>query len=316
MGPVLLLGYSRSGTTLLRVMLDAHSQICIAREHEHFLNLPRRFRREWFEAREAQELAGTILAERRGLLGAENRAVLEEAIAAALPGDLAAVLTAVHMAYLRVEGRVGARWGAKKPQHWRIVTLLRRLFPTAEYVYIVRDPRDVVASMLEHFSEHVRLGWFVPRHLLVAWHWRRAHREVMTHAGIVGSKRFILLQYEKLVDDTETQLRRLCEFLAVPFEPQMLAPQRAIENSRVSVRSLDKVHRELRSAPHTGRVGRFSARLTPSQAADVAWVCREEMQALGYAEPSDDSPALRRVLTTGAARLLDLAWSARRLVWS
>jgi hypothetical protein len=314
LGPVLMLGYSRSGTTLLRVMLDAHPGICIAREHEHFLTLPRKLRREWFEPGDARELVETILAERRALLGAESREVLEQEMLRTLPGGLSAVLTAIHMAYLRVEGRSGARWGAKKPQHWRIVSLLRRLYPNAQYVYIVRDPLDVVASMLEHFPHHVPMGRVLPRHLLLAWHWRRSHRDVMRHGSIVGSGRFAMLRYEDLVKDGERELRRLCAFLEVPFEEGMLRPQDAVRTGRVTVRSLEKVHRELRSAPHRGRIGRFSRTLSPLQASDVAWVCREEMKALHYAPPRQGSSAVRRAMATGAVHSFELAWAAVRTV--
>lgn len=293
-------------------MLDSHPAICIAREHEHFLTLPKRLGSHWFERCDGKRLVDIILAEPRALLGSESREILEEEMLRVLPGDLSAVFTAIHVAYLRLEGRSGARWGAKKPQHWRVVSLLRRLYPEAQYIFIVRDPLDVVASMLEHFPHHVRMGRIVPRHLLLAWHWRRAHRDVMRHGHLVGTGRFFMLRYEDLVDDGERELRRVCAFLQVEFNEAMLRPHDAVRAGRVTVRSLDRVHSELRSAPHGGRIGRFSRTLSPEQVSDVAWICRKEMEALRYATPPHGSSVLRRAMTGVAVGSFEVAWVAIR----
>ena len=311
--PVFVLGYSRSGTTLLRLMLDANPGLCVAREHELFLNLPGKLGRGPFAHADVERIADAVLAERRGLLTAQQRDALTAELSRNLPGGLEAVFASVHRVYQDSLGRGAARWGAKKPQHWRIVNDLEEWFPGAQFVSIVREPRDVVASMLEHFPHHVRGRNLVAPHLLVAWQWRRAQRELHAFARRCGERRFLELRYEDLVGDPREVLSRVCTFLGLPFDEAMLRTDRAIEQGRAGVRSLATAHQELRKAAHGARVGRFSARLSPRQAAQIAAICSREMQELGYDGPAEGLRAAARFQARSLGAALDLTWSVRRL---
>lgn len=109
------------------------------------------------------------------------------------------------------------RWGDKRPNYRNYMWVIQRMFPDAQFIHLVRDGRDCVASMakLKDWKDSTS-----PR--LRAWmesidHGERAKREMPADT-------FYELQYERLVTEPEEQLTKLCAYLGEPFDEAMLRP--------------------------------------------------------------------------------------------
>jgi hypothetical protein len=104
-------------------------------------------------------------------------------------------------------------WGDKTPNYGLHLEEIGRLLPEARFIHIIRDGRDVAAS--------IRDLWFAPSKdfadLARDWEWR-----VRTIRAQGESYPFYLeIRYEHLLSDTEENLREICSFLEIPFHPRM-----------------------------------------------------------------------------------------------
>ena len=215
--PVFLMGCPRSGTTLLSAMLHAHPEIAVAPE-TRFL-LPAYERREEFGdltvAANRRRLGEFITG--RGTLFKDlriDRDAVIEAVAAA-PPTLGSAVSRVWQQFAADRG--ASRWIEKRPAYWRHIPTLLRLFPDAQIVHLVRDPRAVVASLLQ-------VDWFddadsVPH---TAALWVQAEHELRKWGRRLPADSYHRLRFEDLTADPRGELGRLTDFLAAPFAEQML----------------------------------------------------------------------------------------------
>ena len=224
MNPYLfIVGCPRSGTTLLRRMVDAHALIAITRETHWIPDMAR--------AGGALDLGGRVTAKLPGLLLAHPKfATLGihpedvERLAAGRP-SYPAFVTALFDLY-------GARCGKphvgdKTPGYVKEIGFLHDAFPHARFVHLVRDGRDVCLSALEweRKAEQFRRrfpGWEDAPVATAARWWRSHVMEGRASCRRLTEDLYLELRYEALVADPEGECRRLCEFLRVAFDPAML----------------------------------------------------------------------------------------------
>ena len=212
--PVFVLGVRRSGTTLLRVMLDRHSQLAVPDESYFIPQLADRHR--------GPIDVGAFVDDLRRLPTLREWDVDVEAVRARLrpgqpPGE---AIAAVYETYAAARGK--ERWGDKTPMYMQRLPMLERLFPTALYVHLIRDGRDCALSFAQMPKGIVTRSWAHPRDAAgFACQWRSevvAARELGRRAG----PRYLELRYEQLVADPEESLREICDHIGLVFEPGML----------------------------------------------------------------------------------------------
>ena len=100
-------------------------------------------------------------------------------------------------------------WAEKTPRHIHYLSEARREFPNAWFILMVRDGRDVVASL------KTRLG---SAEKGVA-RWVRDNTKVIAH---LDDEDTILLRYEDLIENPRTELQRVCKGVGLPFSDDML----------------------------------------------------------------------------------------------
>lgn len=203
-------GCPRSGTTLLRTMLNSHPQLAVP--HETRFVVPAWRRREQFgdltrpenrraAARWILDLPKSRFAKRIGI----PREELIEAFAEA-PPSLGSLLETCFSLYAKRDGK--ERWGDKRPSYARNLDVVFGLFPDAQYVNVVRDPRACVASMRRSWQ-----GWGRPASAIEIW--EGTDRAVRTALRKRPPQQITEIRYEDLVTDPEAVLGRLCDFLAL-----------------------------------------------------------------------------------------------------
>ena len=201
--PIFVVGSGRSGTSLLRSMLDAHPDLHLTHEASFYLD-PRGERlaadgRAWFDRYSASFSFA--------FLGVPRSAVLERLPAtdtATRRDAVAAVMTAA------AEARGKGRWGDKTPAHAQHLGAIAAEFPDARFVHVVRDPRGVVASL-------ARMPWATSSHGLNAFFCAQQVKAVARFAGDVCTVRL-----EDLVAEPETELRRVLDHVRADWDPAVL----------------------------------------------------------------------------------------------
>ena len=247
--PLFVLGVSRSGTTLLRVILDRSPGIAIPDE-------------TFFIPQLAHRHPGTVdvasfLDDLRRLPRLAAWDVPADDLAARLrPGmRTGEAIAAVFSAYAAKHGK--PRWGDKTPQYMRHLDLIDRLFPDAQYVHLIRDGRDAALAFLDMPAGVVTKTWAHPRSAAgFACEWRTEVRRAQALGRKVGATRYLEVRYEDLVADTEGVIRSICDFAALPFEPAMLEYAGAVDVSA-------KPHHQRLLQPPTKGVRDWRSQMSP-----------------------------------------------------
>ncbi|MGH2993789.1 MAG: sulfotransferase family protein [Solirubrobacterales bacterium] len=203
-----IVGVARSGTTLLRLMLDAHPELAIPPETHFIPKLVKACEQDGDSRDRVFEL---LTSHRRwpdyGLDAAELRERLDR-IEPFAAGD---ALRAFYGLYAEKQGK--PRWGDKSPSYVRRMRRVQSALPEAHFVHLVRDGRDVALSQVE-----VDFG---PDALDdAARDWVDGIGKARRQARRL--RHYLELRYEDLVADPEPALRRVCEFIRLPWDPAML----------------------------------------------------------------------------------------------
>ncbi len=199
---IFIVGCGRSGTTLLREMLDRHSNIASGPETQFLRRMPNI---KWISA-----TWGMPVDEVKRRLAAHTSI-------APFAGE-----------FLRdyAHSRKKKRWLDKTPGNVTELHWLFTAFPNARFIHVIRDGRDVVCSRRAFQRHDVRKGKVVvkarQRETSVAnesaW-WVKA---VSAGLAFRNHPRVHEVRYEQLLENTEREVRAVCEYLHEPFEPAML----------------------------------------------------------------------------------------------
>lgn len=226
--PIFLVGCPRSGTTLLQLMLHAHPRLAVPPENRYVLPIYLQ-RSEWGDLGDAENrsrLATRITGRGTGFrdFGLDKEAVRQRIVAG--PPTLGSVLETVMLCFAEAHG--AQRWCDKRPMYVRHVDVLRRMFPDAQFVHLVRDGRSAAASL-------ARMPWFQGDLAQAIGTWRLAMEHARAARAALPADSWFDLSYEQLIVEPEAQLRRLCSYLGEGFDPVMLAPS-AVRDSLIPSR--------------------------------------------------------------------------------
>jgi len=290
-------------------MLHSHARIAIPAETKFVV--PAYARRCEFGDLEVREnrraLAEWITGERSTkfrVLGLDADEVVEEVVAG--PPTLGSAIGIVFRAYARRFGRV--RWGDKRPSYFRHAGALLRMFPDAQFVHLVRDGRDCVASLME-------MPWYDKDiyHAISAW--RESIDRGRRLAERLGPDSYYELQYERLVADPADELTRLCGFLGEDFDPAMTRPEGI---ARQTVSPSKKWHERTRDGVTTSRIGSWAERLDARQISLAEAAFGERLTEYGYEPsglPKPPASQLARFTKTSARRRIARRKAALRERW-
>ncbi len=217
--PFFIVGAGRSGTTLLRRILMAHPEVHIPPEsHGALSQVVKKHAR--YRGMDWQDLVSIVLGE---FLSLERFFLWEIDLSPLflelknLPRQersLACIVDAIYRHHLKQYKPEAGRWGDKTPMYILRLKWIHRLFPEAQYINLIRDGRDVVASYL-------RAGLF-PDVGQAARRWVWAVRQATRYARKWPSDKFLSLRYEALVNHPESEIQKVCRFLRLEYQPGML----------------------------------------------------------------------------------------------
>jgi sulfotransferase family protein len=274
-------GATRSGTTLMRLMLDAHPDMAIPGE-THFL--PPMIQASARRQRSADELATMVIeAERWGdfhLSEDELRARFD----ALDPLNCTDAIRAFYRLYAEKQGK--QRWGDKSPGYVRSMILLEKAMPEVRFVHMIRDGRDVALSLVPR-------DWGPKTMAGAADLWRRRIEKARRQAPKL--RHYMEVHYEDLITDQEAVLRQVAEFIELPWDPVMLAyheraAERLAEKARdlptrtgmITAESRLESHKLASEPPRADRIARWKTLMDPADLAEYESIAGEALVAAGY----------------------------------
>lgn len=242
--PVFVIGHGRSGTSILATLLRKHLQIAFGTESQFFIRFYRQLSRYGDLARAPQrrQLVEDLSRERffRRSQKYGVRLDVERAVREAVPPTYAGVLAAIMRQ--NAECQQMERWGDKTPEYTAHLPILRELFPTAQFIHIVRDGRDVALSGYQmHFGEKNAYA--------AARQWSHVLTRVQAFAAGMPPDCFMELRYEDLLAKPVETFARMIAFLNIEDpEGQVSATVARTASKELKAGNFNKWKRDL-SAP-------------------------------------------------------------------
>ncbi len=276
-----LVGSYRSGTTLVRLMLDSHPAIAIPHESYFIPQLwNHRPDRDAARAFSVDGFLDQLLSHRWFRRWELPEPDVRRALSEAAPRTYADAVRAVYAAYAESRGK--SRYGDKTPKYVVEMPMLADLFPEARFVHIIRDGRDVALSLLD-----VNFG---PRTVEeAALLWRRMVMKGRRDGRRLGS-RYVEVRYEDLVAEPEPLMRRLCSFLELPYDQAVL---RYFERPDLHREIKNPEHHRHVKEPPTPGLRDWRTGMDPRDVSAFESIAGPLLEQLGYPRAEDLSLARR-----------------------
>src|SRR5207237_6056441 len=201
--PIFILGFPRSGTTLVEQTLSAHPRIS-AGDELPFVN-------------EITDAMVRVL---------NSPLAYPEALAELWMGDRRRGLDELRDYYLERVRQLdivedGAAWFTDKmPLNETHLGLIALMFPRSPIIHVLRHPLDIVLST---FSNHLTHGFYCSYALETAARHFALTMDLVEHYRGQMTMHYLPIRYEEIVDDQEVAVRRMLDFIGEPFDEKCLA---------------------------------------------------------------------------------------------
>lgn len=272
--PIFIIGTERSGTNLLRLMLNAHSAIAVPHPPhivKLFGPLEARYGELRREANFRQLVNDVCRMVELHTYPWEFRPDRDQVLRLARDRNLLAVYFQLYDQYLAHSGK--RRWACKSTFMIEHVAEILRYHPDARFIFMVRDPRDVAVSAKQSIFNHFHVFYTARR-------WQREQRIGLDWLAKLPPDRIMLLRYEELLADPEGLLRRLCVFLNEPFEEEMLEYYRSCEARKSGSLSISWQNTSRPVLQNNSE--KFRIQLSQQEIRIIEAIAGSEMHTLGY----------------------------------
>lgn len=224
--PIFIVSAPRSGSTLLFETLAASSQLCTLGGEAHWL-------------------VEGIEALRPGAPGIDSNRLTAEHATDVIARDIREQILA------RLQDHAGQplpapgerRFLEKTPKNSLRIPFFNRIFPDARFVFLWRDPRENISSIMEawrsgQWRTYPKLegfdgpwsmllppGWRAmngrPLAEIAAWQWAQTNALILDDLQLMGRERWAVVQYDDLLRDPAGAVGKLCEFLRLPVDAEL-----------------------------------------------------------------------------------------------
>ncbi|HMB56722.1 MAG TPA: sulfotransferase [Arenimonas sp.] len=203
--PIFIVGLPRSGSTLIEQILASHSAVEGTMELPEIISMTRELRQQ----------------------GDANQASPYHDALARLDIGALRELGEQYITRTRIQRKTGSRhFIDKMPNNFVHIALIQLMLPNAKIIDARRHP---LACCFSGFKQHFARGQSFSYSLSDIGRYYRDYVELMAHYDAALPGRIHRVIYETMVDDTETEVRRLLDYCGLPFEEQCL---RFFENAR------------------------------------------------------------------------------------
>ncbi len=224
-GPLFIVGMPRSGTKLLRDLMNRHPLISIPDVESHFIpHMVKIFGTELSLKNETSKLK-FINTFRQSTFYVNNvkkgRTISDEYFLR--HGDFSSWNSIFRFISVYFSKKIQSHeliWGDKTPGYLKHVPLLKTIFPDARFIHIIRDPRDYCVSMRNIWNKNI---------FRAAARWTHSINKSSKYAPALGQD-YMEMHYEHLISNTEQTMKRISGFCEIDFTVEMISPGKASEN--------------------------------------------------------------------------------------
>lgn len=282
--PLFILGNPRSGTSLLRLMLHRHSQLCIPPESHFFLWLEEAYCN--FENFELKDYLKALYNSTKFETWELNKEELFSFLSRFTIDNYATLTCLVYKFYAISHNKEDSLfWGDKNSLWVEKLSKVKKHFPEAFYIHIIRDGRDVACSYKSLSRKKISTP-YAPKlpdeivKIATNWHHNVANVETFFLNQISRTNR-ITVHYEQLLRQPKKVLSQILNMLQLSFEPQQL---KYFENPRHEIEPDEFFawKEKLLVPPDLNNIGKFEKELTAQELEAFNRVASDSLKMFGY----------------------------------
>jgi hypothetical protein len=252
-------------------MLDSHSRIAIPYESHFFVSYYQKYKVGSLGSKdEVLALAQQILSEPP--LRRWDVTIHLEELHLENCTNLPTVIGEIFRTYAEKCGK--EIWGDKSPPYTQYVYILDKMFPTARYIHLIRDGRDVALSLMGK-------SWGPGDFVSSMEYWARNIACARRMLYMLPEDRFLEVRFEQLVAEPEVEMKRIISFLGVSFEPAMISAYTKKASKKVGA-LIDSIHPHLKEAPSQDQAFKWKHQLKAADQALAYEIAGSELEELGY----------------------------------
>lgn len=276
--PVFVLGCDRSGTTLLSLLLSQSPDLHMTlesgfipdlykkREDYGDFNTPKQ---RWFFIRDLQNTNATSNTFAFDIFEMTEEQA-EESIHQVAPTNYSGAIDALFNKTAAENGK--PRWGNKTPKYVHHIDLLADLFPSAKIIHLIRDPRDVAASIK-------RVGWTSTiKEAAQFWNDRVTNG---LQGRQLGANTYYELKYESLLESPSSTLQQIYEWLDIDFSDEVFE-QYQEDHNRASITKHEELFDLIGKPIDPSRAYAWKKSMSRADIAEIEKVNKELIQELDY----------------------------------
>lgn len=275
-----IIGRPRSGTTLLRVLFEAHPNVVIPPESPFIIFLYKKYSKVTFwDEKMINDFADDVFKQRyfdKWLISKEI--LVENLLKGKGENTFQQMARIVCLSYQSVFKKEEIKLiGDKNPANSLYASRIHQLFPESKIIHITRDYRDNYLSL-------INVNFEVPIIPLVVYRWKFAYRRMQKvkrrNPDLVYS-----IKYEDLATDPENRFREVCNFMGLDFDPSVFnfyEKKDEIEGAYGGSEELKIVHKSLFNPISTDRMNLWKTQLTEWQIRVADVVAGKAAEKAGY----------------------------------
>ncbi|MCH4823798.1 sulfotransferase [Gramella lutea] len=227
--PLFVIGNPRSGTSLYRLILTSHSDICVPPECG--------FIQWWYEKYKTWNLSNTnndsevqlFVEDLKTSKKIETWNLNYEELRFNISGNsriesYADLCLFVIESYARQQSKTPEFLGDKNNYYVKHLDLLYTIYPKAKFLFLIRDGRDVACSYLAISKKEIKSKYkpHLPTDIEeIAKEWSENNEQILKFSKRLPQGNFHILKYEDLVTGFDESLKDVCNLLELPFEQSM-----------------------------------------------------------------------------------------------
>lgn len=223
--PIFILGNPRSGTSLLRVIINAHPDILIPPECGFAVWLYDEFKNKDFERNQTKNnFIEKLIRTRKFETWKLNIDELKTKFLNIHVKNYADTVDFIYRFYGSSHSIYFKRWGDKNNFYLNNMTEINEIFPEAQFIHIVRDGRDVASSYIDISSKSIESKYSpdLPVNIKdIAIDWIRNNDKIIRSLSDVPEERKLLIRFEDVIQNFDLIIRKIIHFLGISYSEKM-----------------------------------------------------------------------------------------------
>ncbi|MBN2757949.1 MAG: sulfotransferase [Bacteroidales bacterium] len=266
-----IVGRGRSGTSMLSKILNSNSLFSIPGEFFFIVNLFDKYHKKKIKTKVIKNFVDDIFTEKRFQIKGFDRIKLEEYLIKKSPDNYRDLCLFTYENLSSQKGKENSRLlGDKNPHYAFFIPNIIKIFNDVKFVYIVRDYRDNIISFKN-------VNFDMNNLYALAYRWNFFNKKIIKYQKLYPDK-FLSIKYENIILNSESEIKRVCKFLNIDFEIDMLEFYKNKSNN------LSEWHKNLNSNFNSENINKWEKVLTKKQTEKIDYICNNIAVKFGYKE--------------------------------